>query len=51
MILSTSTLVTGGNVSLNPGNELQITVSWNSAPAELDVSCFISFVEKTPTST
>ncbi len=41
MTISTSTLVTGGNVSLNAGNELQITVSWNSSPAELDVSCFI----------
>ncbi|UHA73479.1 VWA domain-containing protein [Paenibacillus sp. 481] len=41
MTNSTSTLVTGGNVTLNAGNELQVTVSWNSTPAELDVSCFI----------
>lgn len=41
MTNSTSNLVTGGNVVLDSGNELQVTVSWNAAPAELDVSCFI----------
>lgn len=41
MTNSTSILVTGGNVALDSGNEVQITISWNAAPAELDVSCFI----------
>ncbi|GGD63292.1 vWA domain-containing protein [Paenibacillus nasutitermitis] len=37
----TTTLITGSNAPLSQDHTVEITIKWTSAPAELDVSCFM----------